>query len=175
MFFLHEQRILHRDIKPSNILLKSDGHICLSDFGLAVDFSDNTIDEESAMVHVEPVTKGCAGTTVYMAPEALRGEYYGFKADWWSVGTTCYNLFEGIVRHFFVDMTAPVDRDQHPWPCSEYRWLADFAGVESVKFGLTSDNHVRLFVRSVSGTYNLERDWIDFSFSSSYSEIQSKG
>jgi len=98
VFFLHEHRILHRDIKPSNILLKSDGHICLSDFGLAVDFSDNTINEESAMVHVEPVIQGCAGTTIYMAPEALRGEYYGFKADWWSVGTTCYNLFEGIVR-----------------------------------------------------------------------------
>jgi serine/threonine protein kinase len=28
----------------------------------------------------------------------LSGEYYGFKADWWSVGVTCFNFFEGSVR-----------------------------------------------------------------------------
>lgn len=133
--FLHKQYILHRDIKPSNILIKSDGHICLSDFGLAVDFLDHALDdnEEGFTADAEPVIRGCAGTAMYMAPEALRGEYYGFKADWWSVGTTCYNLFEGI----------------HPWPCLDYGWLAELAGVEPVKFGLTSDQYVRSFVRAL--------------------------
>ncbi|KAF9449535.1 kinase-like protein [Macrolepiota fuliginosa MF-IS2] len=92
--FLHQNFILHRDVKPSNVLIKADGHLCLSDFGLAVDFLDHATDGEEN----EPVIRGCAGTTMYMSPEALNGEYYGFKADWWSVGATCFNLFEGMVR-----------------------------------------------------------------------------
>lgn len=33
--FLHEEKILYRDLKPDNILIDKDGHIYLTDFGLA--------------------------------------------------------------------------------------------------------------------------------------------
>jgi serine/threonine protein kinase len=37
--FLHEHGIMHRDIKPANVLVSLDGHVSLSDLGLAVFFT----------------------------------------------------------------------------------------------------------------------------------------
>ncbi|KAE8610839.1 hypothetical protein XENTR_v10012257 [Xenopus tropicalis] len=56
--FLHNCGIVHRDLNPDNILLDQDGHVKISDFGLAVPnmFGDRTI-------------TGRAGTLWYIAPE----------------------------------------------------------------------------------------------------------
>jgi serine/threonine protein kinase len=32
--FLHNKGVIHRDLKPENVLLRADGHVCLTDFGL---------------------------------------------------------------------------------------------------------------------------------------------
>lgn len=60
---LHTLGVLHRDLKPENILLGSDGHICLTDFGLAKDFGEGRLDDEKALT--------ICGTQEYMAPEMI--------------------------------------------------------------------------------------------------------
>lgn len=73
---LKNNKIIHADIKPSNILITSDGHFVLADFGLAVE----TNDEEYAEIH--------GGTLRYMAPEVIVKSKGTYSSDVWSFGMT---------------------------------------------------------------------------------------
>mmetsp|Transcript_32109 Transcript_32109/g.32491 ORF Transcript_32109/g.32491 Transcript_32109/m.32491 type:complete len:727 (-) Transcript_32109:516-2696(-) len=91
---LHVLGILHRDLKPENILLCNDGHICLTDFGLAKDFGiqwsdqDGNDDQERA--------RTICGTQEYMAPEMVANKGYGKAADYWSLGCIFYEMLSGL-------------------------------------------------------------------------------
>ena len=82
---LHSQGILHRDLKPENILMGSDGHVCLTDFGLAKDFGE--LNDERALT--------ICGTQEYMAPEMIARQGYGPGADYWSLGCIAYEMLKG--------------------------------------------------------------------------------
>lgn len=81
--YLHEKRIVYRDLKPENILLDDFGHLRISDLGLAVEIPKNEL------------IKGRVGTTGYMAPEVIKGEYYSFSPDFFSLGCLVYEMIEG--------------------------------------------------------------------------------
>ncbi|XP_024970917.1 serine/threonine-protein kinase AtPK1/AtPK6-like [Cynara cardunculus var. scolymus] len=80
---LHQSGIVHRDLKPENILMDADGHVMLTDFGLAKE-----IDESSR-------SNSMCGTTEYMAPEILLSKGHNKNADWWSVGILLYEMLTG--------------------------------------------------------------------------------
>ena len=75
----HERGVIHRDVKPGNILLREDGILKLTDFGIAqVDHPDATIDEN------------LLGTLSYMAPEQVRGELLTGAVDVWASALVAY-------------------------------------------------------------------------------------
>ncbi|KAM7275714.1 hypothetical protein ACFE04_017580 [Oxalis oulophora] len=80
---LHTCGIVHRDLKPENILMDADGHVMLTDFGLAKE-----IDESSR-------SNSMCGTTEYMAPEILMSKGHNKDADWWSVGILLFEMLSG--------------------------------------------------------------------------------
>jgi len=81
MQYLHEKlHLIHRDLKPENVLINPDGHIKLTDFGLAkVTIKANSV----------------CGTPEYLAPEVVLRQSYSKVVDWWSVGCLLFEMFTG--------------------------------------------------------------------------------
>uniref|UniRef100_A0A7M4DZG9 G protein-coupled receptor kinase n=1 Tax=Crocodylus porosus TaxID=8502 RepID=A0A7M4DZG9_CROPO len=80
---LHQEGIVYRDLKPENILLDDDGHIRISDLGLAIKIPEGE------------TIRGRVGTVGYMAPEVINNERYTFSPDWWGLGCLVFEMIEG--------------------------------------------------------------------------------
>ncbi len=84
--YAHKRGVIHRDVKPANILVDGDGHVHLTDFGIAKALVGNTqLTETGAFI----------GTPQYMAPEQCEGRMVDGRADQYSLATVGYHLLVG--------------------------------------------------------------------------------
>jgi serine/threonine protein kinase len=72
-------------LKPENILVDSDGHIKLTDFGLS----------KLMNFEKEELTYSFCGTPQYLAPEILSKQGYSKEVDWWALGVFMYECVVG--------------------------------------------------------------------------------
>lgn len=78
--YAHQRGLIHRDVKPSNIILGTDDHATLTDFGLVRAMSGSRLTEVGSAL----------GTLDYMPPEQLGGEEIDRRADIYSLGVVVY-------------------------------------------------------------------------------------
>lgn len=82
--YCHTHGVVHRDLKPENLLLDSQYHVKIADFGLS-----NTMNDGFFL-------KTSCGSPNYAAPEVISGSTYaGPEVDVWSCGVILYAILCG--------------------------------------------------------------------------------
>jgi tetratricopeptide (TPR) repeat protein/predicted Ser/Thr protein kinase len=163
----HRAGIVHRDFKPGNVLIGGDGNPRVADFGLAT--GDDAIelawpsdrapsfDAERSDHHDDlTLTGDVLGTPRYMAPEQLRGEPIGPRADQYAWCVALYRALwneepfdahdlRGLLAAKAAGPRAPPDRRPVPrgvWPVLA-RGMAPVAGDRHESFDALLDELAR--------------------------------
>jgi serine/threonine-protein kinase len=138
----HEKGVVHRDVKPGNLLVRPNGTLVLTDFGIA----------RSAGAAQLTAAGSVLGTATYISPEQAMGEQATALSDIYALGVVAYQClagrrpFEGenpleiAMRH--VRETPPplppdippqvraiVERAMAKDPASRWPTAAAFAGI----------------------------------------------
>ena len=96
---------MHRDIKPANVLVPPDGHVKVTDFGIAKAGSGAELTRTGTVV----------GTARYLAPEQLRGEPVDARTDLYALGLVLYEMLAGeLPFHGDTDMATALARLSTP-------------------------------------------------------------
>ncbi len=121
--YAHDQRIIHRDVKPENILVRSDGSLMVSDFGVAKLLEQDVVISQQKQL----------GSPAYMAPEQQRG-YPCFASDQYALAVVIYEWICGV-RPFQGLRLSVTDRHMNISPPSLLDYLPERGkAVERVIF-----------------------------------------
>ena len=85
MSVAHDSLIIHRDLKPQNILIKEDGEIKITDFGIAMALNATHLTQ----------TNSAMGSVHYFPPEQASGKGATLKSDVYSLGIMMFELLTG--------------------------------------------------------------------------------
>ena len=81
----HQVGLAHRDIKPENILLRYDGAVKVTDFGIA----------RAITISGFTATEVALGTAHYFSPEQAKGEPPTSASDVYSIATVLFEMLSG--------------------------------------------------------------------------------
>lgn len=82
----HREGLVHRDVKPANLLLRPDGRLKVTDFGIVRAVDGATVTDVGTVM----------GTVAYMSPEQVRGQRVTAASDLYSLGVVAYECLSGV-------------------------------------------------------------------------------
>ncbi|GAA2742896.1 hypothetical protein GCM10009868_14650 [Terrabacter aerolatus] len=83
----HRAGVVHRDVKPGNVIVRADGTVKVTDFGIARALGQASITDTGTVM----------GTAAYVAPEQARGEATTPSSDLYSLGILLFQMLTGAV------------------------------------------------------------------------------
>jgi serine/threonine protein kinase len=135
--YAHLQGIVHRDVKPANMLLRKDGHLLLSDFGIARILAGATeLTTTTVMI----------GTPLYMSPEQANGHPIDVRTDIYSLGIVLFHFLTGRAP-FASDspITIVVKHLQEALPVEYLRSMNIPASIEQVVVKMTAKDPAKRY------------------------------
>jgi len=82
---VHDRGIVHRDIKPANLLIRRNGSLLITDFGISRSQDSTHLTVSGAIL----------GTPTYLSPEQVLGKPATALSDVYSLGLTAYECLAG--------------------------------------------------------------------------------
>lgn len=115
----HAAGVCHRDIKPGNLLLRPDGSVVVTDFGIARAVDSAAVTQVGTLV----------GTAYYVSPEQVSGAPAGPPSDMYALGVLAYECLTGRRPYEGETLTVLAGHRDAPAPPLPDSVPADLAGT----------------------------------------------